>query len=192
MRAAHRLDGRTLLFAGFYSYGPNREAIDFLVGSIMPALRKHYTSAMLAITGGGAPYREPWLKNVGSIAYDDFAGFVAACGVAVAPIFSGSGTRLKILEAMAAGIPVVATEKAAEGLSVTHGRDILFARNADEFVTCIGELFDNPELAAGLRQRAAITIAKFCWQTIVNDFERVLYPCRTRLLPESVGVSTAV
>jgi glycosyltransferase involved in cell wall biosynthesis len=158
----------------------------------MPALRKHYTSAMLAITGGGAPYREPWLKNVGSIAYDDFAGFVAACGVAVAPIFSGSGTRLKILEAMAAGIPVVATEKAAEGLSVTHGRDILFARNADEFVTCIGELFDNPELAAGLRQRAAITIAKFCWQTIVNDFERVLYPCRTRLLPESVGVSTAV
>jgi glycosyltransferase involved in cell wall biosynthesis len=156
MKAAHRFDERTLLFAGFYSYGPNREAIDFLVGSIMPTLRERYPLATLALTGGGAPYREPWLKNVGSIAYDDFAGFVAACGVAVAPIFSGSGTRLKILEAMAAGIPVVATEKAAEGLSLTHGKDILFARNADEFVRCVGELFDNPGLAAGLRERAAI------------------------------------
>jgi glycosyltransferase involved in cell wall biosynthesis len=176
LKAAFRLDQRTLLFAGFYSYLPNREAIDFLVGSIMPALRERYESATLALTGGGAPYCEPWLKNVGSIAYEDFAAFVAACGVAVAPIFSGSGTRLKILEALAAGIPVVATEKAAEGLSLTHGKDILFANNTDEFVRCLGNLFDNPGFAAGLRERAAITVARFSWQTIVNEFERTLYP----------------
>ena len=179
LKKLYGLDRHTLLFAGFYAYGPNREAIDFLVKSIMPALRERYASATLALTGGGAPYRGPSLKNVGSIAYEDFAGFVAACGVAVAPIFSGSGTRLKILEAMAAGIPVVATEKAAEGLSLTHGKDILFARNADEFVRCLGELFDNPGLAAGLRERAAITIAKFSWQTIVNDFEQALHAIRS-------------
>lgn len=192
LKAAFRLDQRTLLFAGFYSYRPNREAIDFLVRSMMPALRQRYASATLALTGGGAPYCEPWLKNVGSIAYEDFASFVAACGIAVAPIFSGSGTRLKILEALAAGIPVVATEKAAEGLSLIHGKDILFASNTDEFVQCLGKLFEDPGLAAGLRERAALTIANFSWRRILNDFEHTLYPHSPNLQPTNVGASAAV
>ena len=190
LKKLYRLDQHTLLFAGFYAYHPNREAIDFLVRSVMPKLRKQYPSATLALTGGGAPYDKPWIKNVGSIAYDDFASFVAACGIAVAPIFSGSGTRLKILEALAAGIPVVATEKAAEGLSLTHGKDILFARNIEEFLNCLGELFDNPRLAERLREKAAITIARFSWQTIVNDFERVLQPDGSGFLPNRVGSQT--
>jgi glycosyltransferase involved in cell wall biosynthesis len=192
LKKLYRLDGHTLLFAGFYAYDPNREAIDFLVRSVMPALRERYPSATLALTGGGAPYHEPWIRNVGSIAYDDFAPFVAACGIAVAPIFSGSGTRLKILEAMAAGIPVLATEKAAEGLSLTHGEDILFAGDKDDFVRSLAELFENPCLAANVCERARVTIAKFSWQAIVNEFERALYSHRLKILPESAGVSTAV
>jgi glycosyltransferase involved in cell wall biosynthesis len=190
-RSAFGLDQHTLLFAGFYSYAPNREAIDFLVRSMMPALRERYASATLALTGGGAPYHEPWLRNVGSIAYEDFAEFVAACAVAVAPIFSGSGTRLKILEAMAARIPVVATEKAAEGLDLKHGKDILFANTTDEFVGCIENLFYNPALAAGLRERAAMTVARFSWETIADEFERVLYPDRFMYTPENIGALTA-
>jgi glycosyltransferase involved in cell wall biosynthesis len=183
MKAAHRLDDRTLIFAGFYSYGPNREAIDFLMRSVMPALRKRYESTSLALTGGGAvPSREPWLKNVGSIAYDDFAAFVAACGVAVAPIFSGSGTRLKILEALAAGIPVVATQKAAEGLPLIHGKDILLAQNVDEFIRCVGDLFDNPDLAASLRAQGTESVAKFSWKAIVSEFEESVNPSSNRHL----------
>ncbi len=172
LRAKYGIDSRTLLFAGFYAYGPNREAIDFLVTSVMPALRQKYPSATLALTGGGAPYREPWTRNAGSLPYDDFAGFVGACGVAVAPIFSGSGTRLKILEAMAAGVPVVATEKAAEGLSLKNGEDILFARDRDEFVGRISELFDNPDFVARLRERARLKVAsKFTWDSIARKFQ---------------------
>jgi glycosyltransferase involved in cell wall biosynthesis len=171
VRAKYGIDSRTLLFAGFYAYGPNREAIDFLVTSVMPALRQRYPSATLALTGGGAPYREPWIRNAGSLPYEDFAGFVGACGVAVAPIFSGSGTRLKILEAMATGVPVVATEKAAEGLSLKNGEDILFARDRDEFVGRISELFDNPDFAARLRERARLKVAsKFAWDSIARKF----------------------
>jgi glycosyltransferase involved in cell wall biosynthesis len=181
IKAAHQLDDHTLLFAGFYAYPPNREAIDFLVESLMPRLRDRYPSATLALTGGGAPYHEPWLKNVGSIPYDEFATFVAACGIAIAPIFSGSGTRLKILEALAAGLPIVATAKAAEGLSLTDGQDVVFARSADEFVARIGELFDNPALAEGLRIQGANTVAKFSWDTIVREFDRSVQPYLTGL-----------
>jgi glycosyltransferase involved in cell wall biosynthesis len=55
LKKLYRLDRHTLLFAGFYAYAPNREAIDFLVKSAMPALRERYPSATLALTGGGAP-----------------------------------------------------------------------------------------------------------------------------------------
>jgi glycosyltransferase involved in cell wall biosynthesis len=172
LRAKYGIDSQTLLFAGFYAYGPNREAIDFLVTSVMPALRQRHPSATLALTGGGAPYCEPWIRNAGAVPYEDFAGFVGACGVAVAPIFSGSGTRLKILEAMAAGIPVVATEKAAEGLSLKHGEDILFARDRDEFVRRISELFDNPDFVARLRERGRLKVAsKFTWDSIARKFQ---------------------
>ena len=191
LKAAYQLNDQTLLFAGFYAYRPNREAIDFLVGSLMPKLRVRHPSATLALTGGGAPYHEPWLKNVGTIPYNDFASFVAACGIAVAPIFSGSGTRLKILEAQAAGLPVVATEKAAEGLSLTHGTDILFARNTDEFVNCLGELFDKPVCAAAMRERSALSVRRFSWHAIISDFERFLYPNRSALLVQNSDSSTA-
>ena len=172
LRAKYGIDSRTLLFAGFYAYGPNREAIDFLVTSVMPALRHSHPSATLALTGGGAPYREPWIRNAGSIPYDDFAGFVGACGVAVAPIFSGSGTRLKILEAMAAGIPVVATPKAAEGLGLRHREHFLLANNQKEFVDAIAALFENPGLAAHLRRFARQKVdAEFSWDGIARKFE---------------------
>jgi glycosyltransferase involved in cell wall biosynthesis len=175
MKNLYRLDRQTLVFSGFYAYPPNREAIDFLVRSVMPALRKRCPFATLALTGEGVPYQEPWIRNVGSIEYRDFAAFIKGCGIAVAPIFTGSGTRLKILEAMAAGIPVVATQKAAEGLSLIHGEDVLFARDTLEFVNSLTRLLDNPELAAALRDRARLTVARFSWKRLIRDVEPSIF-----------------
>jgi glycosyltransferase involved in cell wall biosynthesis len=178
-RARHGLDTHTVLFSGFYAYPPNREAIDFLVNVVMPALREQFSSATLALTGGGAPYHEAWIRNVGLVPYEDLPAFMASCGVAVAPIFSGSGTRLKILEAMAAGIPVVATEKAAEGLALNDREDILFASDKDEFVRRLSELFENPELFSTLRQSAQRKVkATFSWESILEDFDRVFLTSR--------------
>ena len=175
LRANYGIDSRTLLFAGFYAYGPNREAIDFLVTSVMPVLRQSHPSAILALTGGGAPHRETWIRNAGSLPYYEFPGFVAACGIAVAPIFSGSGTRLKILEAMAAGIPIVATEKGAEGLGLRHREHFLLANNQKEFVDAIAAIFGNPTLAADLRRSAKQKVnAEFSWLAIARDFEQAI------------------
>ena len=175
LRAKYGIDRRTLLFSGSYAYGPNREAIEFLVTFVVPALRQRHPSATLALTGGGAPYHEPWIRNAGSLPYDEFPGFVAACGVAVAPIFSGSGTRLKILEAMAASIPVVATGKAAEGLGLHHREHLLLANNQREFVDAIAVLLENPGLAVHLRTSARQKVnAEFSWQLIARRFEQVI------------------
>jgi len=171
LRAKYGIDSRTLVFAGFYAYGPNREAIDFLVASVVPALRQRHPSATLALTGGGAPYREPWIRNAGLVPYDDFAGFVGACGVAVAPIFSGSGTRLKILEAMAAGVPAVATEKAAEGLPLADGTHLLLADSAADFVRAIERFLAEPDYASRVAGAARkLVCEKFAWPAIVASF----------------------
>lgn len=173
LRKQYRIDRKTMLFAGFYGYHPNREAIDFLRSQVMPAVRDRYPTATLAFSGGGAPYEDEWIRNVGSVPYDEFAPFVAACGIALAPIFSGSGTRLKILEAMAAGLPVVATRKAAEGLPVSDGEEILFAQDGGQFVNRIAQLFENPDLAQSLRARARLMVAKsFAWEAITERFAR--------------------
>ena len=141
----------------------------------MPVLRQSHPSAILALTGGGAPHREPWIRNAGSLPYYEFPGFVAACGIAVAPIFSGSGTRLKILEAMAAGIPIVATEKGAEGLGLRHREHFLLANNQKEFVDAIAAIFGNPTLAADLRRSAKQKVnAEFSWLAIARDFEQAI------------------
>jgi glycosyltransferase involved in cell wall biosynthesis len=92
---------------------------------------------------------------------------------------------------MAAGIPVVATGKAAEGLPLTHGEDILFAHDKDEFVRCLVRLFENPRLIADVSERARVTIAKFSWKTIINDFERALCTSEFRPQPQDIGASLA-
>lgn len=175
MRCKYGLDRSTLLFSGFYAYPPNREAVDFLVTAVMPALRKRYPSATLALTGGGAPYREPWIRNVGSVTYGDLPAFVAACGVAVAPIFSGSGTRLKILEAMAAGVPVIATEKAAEGLGLRPHEHFLLAHTPQEFVGTIGALLEDSMFAKNLRRSASHKVrTQFSWYFVMDNFQKAV------------------
>ena len=98
---------------------------------------------------------------------------------------------------MAAGIPVVATEKGAEGLGLRHGEDILFARDGNEFVRHISELFDNPDLAIRLCNRARLKVAsKFSWDAIVPKFEDELFAAgvtaeQRPLPPDRAGVEPA-
>jgi len=170
------LTNQTILFMGSYLYKPNQEGIDFLINEVMPKLIRRYPDTRLAIVGGEVPFKKPWLINPGCIPFQELPVFVKACVIGAAPIFSGSGTRLKILEYMAAGKPVVANTKGIEGLEISNDKDFLIAENAESFVAQIGRLLSDNQMSAALGMRCK-KIAETCyaWDSIMdNCFQKAL------------------
>lgn len=124
----------TLIFTGSLSFGPNYDAMLWFVDQVFPAIRKEVPDVQLLITGDHAGKRLPSLEAItltGMV--DDVRPVIASSTVSLAPILTGGGSRLKILEAMALKTPVVATTKGAEGLDVVGGEHLLIADTPDEF-----------------------------------------------------------
>lgn len=168
-----RLDfiGDAAVFMGMYAYPPNRDAIHFLVDEVFPGIAQVRPAAKLIITGGDVPLSYPWLIAPGVLSSDDLKCVLNRCRIGIAPVFSGSGTRLKILEYMAAGLPVVTTKKGAEGLGVVSGKHVLYAGTAFEFQQAILRLFDDRTLADRLaREGAAFVQSHYDWNALLNKF----------------------
>lgn len=139
--------GGSVLFIGTTRYPPNFFAIDELCTAIAPAL----PALTFQIVGDATlkPRRVPAnVRFAGRV--PSTAAHLAAAQVAVAPLRHGSGTRLKLLECFAAGLPVVCTAKAAEGLDVRDGREVRFAETPAEFIAAIRALYADPATAAAL------------------------------------------
>lgn len=148
----------TLLFPGVLSYPPNQEAALFLVREVFPLVREKVAGARLVVLGAEPP-RE-LLEATGddeSIdvtgAVDDAQPYFRRASVLPVPLFSGSGTRYKILEAFAAGVPVVSTAKGIEGIDARPGEDYLPAESGADFAAAIQRLCAQRELRAELRRR---------------------------------------
>lgn len=98
----------------------------------------------------------------------------------------GSGTRLKILEAMAARVPVVSTTKAAEGLPFRHREQLLVANDAGAFVECLRRVITDGRMRDVLTARAKDLVRqKFDWPVIVQELESQL----PRLYSHTIGVA---
>jgi glycosyltransferase involved in cell wall biosynthesis len=154
LRTRYAIGPHAILFMGLYAYAPNTQAVRFLVDEVMPRVLATAPDAQLVVTGGEVPFRHPWLINPGVIPFDEVPAMIRACSVGTAPIFSGSGTRLKILECMAAGTPVVSTVKGAEGVCVVDGASILLAEHGEGFARAILGLWAEPRRAASLARKA--------------------------------------
>jgi len=156
---------------GLVTYSPNKEGIDFLVNDVFPSVVKEYPEAKLAVIGGDLGFKKDWLINPGMIPYRESPAFIKACDVCTAPIFSGSGTRLKILEYMASGKPVIATKKGAEGIKVTEGKDILLVDSAGDFAKKIIWLLENPDSASVIgRNGCSMVKSTYGWESVVKAF----------------------
>jgi glycosyltransferase involved in cell wall biosynthesis len=133
-------------------YVPNLDAAEQLVTSILPALRQQASTADLHLVGSGdgatSLARYPGVTVHGFV--DDLAPLYARADVAVIPLRAGGGSRVKILEAFAHGLPVVATSTAALGLDVENGDQLLIADTQADLVTAALHVVTDAKLAKHL------------------------------------------
>jgi glycosyltransferase involved in cell wall biosynthesis len=148
-----------LIFAGRLDQYSNRDAILHFCTSVWPLVRDANPGMRLTIIGSGAP---PHLTEIAKndrrielLGYvDDVRPYFARAMAVVCPIRDGGGTRVKILDAMAMGMPIVSTTIGCEGIDVVPGADLLIADTPSEFVEKIRELCANETLRATLGARA--------------------------------------
>jgi len=168
-------DGRTIVFFGAINYFPNTDGILFFLREVWPALSARHPAARLEILGHRPPpsvlaHRGPRVEVPGFV--DDLRPHLAQAAVVIAPLRMGSGTRLKILEAMAMGKAVVSTAIGASGIDVTDGEDILIADDAAGFATAVGRLLEDAPLATRLGESArALVEARYSWDASARELE---------------------
>jgi glycosyltransferase involved in cell wall biosynthesis len=163
-------DEEAIVFSGNMEYHPNVTAVRFFRREVWPRLRERWPllvwrlvgknpAAVRRFTGG-----DPRIEVTGPVV--DAVCELARSRVAVVPLLTGSGTRLKILEAWAAGLPVVSTAMGAEGLPVRDGETVLLADGAEAFAGAVTRLLTCTELRQKIGSSGRLLLEKeFTWET---------------------------
>jgi glycosyltransferase involved in cell wall biosynthesis len=142
-----RQDREEIVFSGNLEYAPNVDAIRFFAGQIWPALRSRWPNLKWRIIGKNPQAVEKLVRGDARIVLtgfvEDAVEELARARVAVIPLLAGSGTRVKILEAWAAGIPVVSTTIGAEGLEATASEQLLIANDPGQFANVVTQLLSS-------------------------------------------------
>jgi polysaccharide biosynthesis protein PslH len=159
---------QTLLYTGSLTYAPNAEAVAFLINQVVPRLEPQLPGVQVTVTGSlpdsiPADVDVPRLCLTGRLPNLEVAYLYSR--IFVAPLWSGTGTRIKLIEAMAYGMPIVSTTKGAEGLPVQDGIHLLLADNADDFANAVLRLCDDPGLSLNLGTNARRLVKnEFTWE----------------------------
>ena len=167
----------SLVFLGSMDWMPNIDAVEFFTSEIWAAIRKQFPHATFTIVGRNPPAKIKELeKRVQGVrvtgTVEDVRPFLAAAAAMIVPLRVGGGTRIKIFEGMATGIPVVSTRIGAEGLPVTTGENILLADTPADFAARIAELFAQPQHAARIGAGGRKLVQeKFGWDAVNKIFE---------------------
>ncbi len=167
-----------LLMTGTLGYAPNLDACQWMKAEIMPAIRAQVPTATVDLVGGHADGAfeldapDEGVNVVGPV--PDVRGYLELADVFVVPLRMGSGTRLKILEALAAGLPMVATSIAAEGLDLPDDV-VLIANDATEFAAHAVRLLRDTEIRARMSVAGRRYVERhFSWRDLVAGVEGTL------------------
>jgi glycosyltransferase involved in cell wall biosynthesis len=162
------LRGKVALFHGSMDAKQNIESAELIARRVSPNVReadfliigKHPPESLKALASAS--------RNLRIMGYvPNVEDYIMASDVCLAPVLSGSGTRLKLLDYMAAGKPIVATYKAVEGLPIENGTDaLLFKEVEEDFVNAIRLLLSNDEYGTRIGSNARLKAARFDWGTI--------------------------
>jgi len=146
---------RRAIFVASFRYEPNRNGLAFLLERVLPRVWAELPDARLMLVGAGldeAPSSDPRVETVGFV--EDLASAYSRASCAVVPLLQGGGTPLKFVEALAYGLPVVATARAAAGLDVRDGEDCLLAEDERGFAAALVSVLRDGAPELGRRGRA--------------------------------------
>jgi glycosyltransferase involved in cell wall biosynthesis len=162
-------DDLAVVFSGNLEYHPNIDAVRYFRTAIWPALRHRHPNLVWRLVGknphGVANFaaNDPRIHLIGPV--PDAVAELARSRIAVVPLRTGSGTRLKILEAWAAGLPVVSTTIGSEGLPAYHEKNLLLADSPADFAAAITRLLTCPDVAGNLGLAGRLLLEKdFTWE----------------------------
>lgn len=170
-------EAATLIYSGALTYSANFDAVDYFLGKIFPLIRRERPETRLLVTGrqdGALLERLPKIDGVIYTGYlQDIRPTLARSTASIVPLRKGGGTRVKILEALALGTPVISTSKGAEGLDLINGRDIIVADDPAVFAAEVLRLMGDRQLRESLSTAGKLAVAsRYDWDLVSSEFCR--------------------
>lgn len=169
----------SMVFTGAMKYVPNYDGVIKFLDEIFPLIKKQVPGAKMYVVGSNPPsqlkaYESESVTVTGFV--DDVRPYIDKASVFVVPLYMGSGTRLKVVEALSMQIPVVSTSIGCEGIDVSDGEHLIIRDNSAEFADAVVDLFENHDLRRKLISNGdKIVQEKYDWRIIGQSIEEAFY-----------------
>jgi Glycosyl transferases group 1/Glycosyl transferase 4-like domain len=176
-RPARAARGRTIAYVGYLGYGPNHEGLKRFLFEAWPRLRNR--GASLIVAGRQGPDTPALRRIAPDVEFrdyvDDLDPLFDRATIAIAPLWSGAGVKLKTLTLLGAGVPTIATPVALEGIDARDGEHCIIAQQPSDFVNAADRLFADYELRRRLAEAGRALIAsRHTWDGAGQAFRRTV------------------
>jgi polysaccharide biosynthesis protein PslH len=166
------------LFVGTMDYLPNIDAVEYFAEDILTRIRVRHPELKFVIAGRNPARRVANLARKSGVvvtgAVPDVEVYLAGCAAVVAPFRIAQGIQNKILEALAAGKPIVSTSGPAAAIAAIHGETLLVADNAEDFANAVVALLEDPALYCRFSKGVDFVRKNFSWHENLNHLEQLL------------------
>ncbi|MFQ3549574.1 MAG: glycosyltransferase family 4 protein [Armatimonadota bacterium] len=173
-------DINTIIYNGALTYSANYYAVKYYADEIYPLLKNKYPNLKLYVTGKTDSVDVSYFENHNGIILTGYIKsmpeILKKSSACIVPLKDGGGSRLKILEAMAQGVPVVSSSIGIEGINAHNNKEVLIADNPNDFSNAIDKILNDKILVSELRANARkLVVENYDWKIIGNKFVEVIY-----------------